>query len=188
MSVFKYFCLNNSNNSKTMKISILYYSQTGKTREMAEMVANGMRTVDGMEVGIFDIENVDVDFLHESKAVVFGTPTYLANTPTYLANTCWQIKKWFDEIPMKKINLGGKLGAAFSTANFVQGGGDTAILTLVNHMLVTGMLVYSSGSSQGLPYIHLGAVAVKNNFEESKKMLHIFGERIAAKAVELFEK
>ena len=162
-----------------MKISILYYSKTGKTREMAEVAASGMRAIEGMEVGIFDIENVDVDFLHESKAVVFGTPTYLANT-------CWQIKKWFDEIPIKKINLGGKLGAAFATANFVQGGGDTAILTLVNHMLVTGMLVYSSGSSQGLPYIHLGAVAVKDNFEESKKMFHIFGQRIASKAMELF--
>ena len=162
-----------------MKISILYYSKTGKTREMAEVVADGMKTHDGIDAGIFDIENVDVEFLHESRAVVFGTPTYLANT-------CWQIKKWFDEIPAKKINLGGKLGAAFATANFVQGGGDTAILTLVNHMLVTGMLVYSSGGSQGLPIIHLGAVAVKDNFEESKKLFHIFGKRIAAKAVELF--
>ena len=162
-----------------MKLSIIYYSKTGKTREMAEEAARGMRSHEGIEVGIFDVDHVDRDFLDESKAVVFGTPTYLANTT-------WQLKKWFDEIPVNKIDLGGKLGAAFATANFVQGGGDTAILTLINHMLVAGMLVYSSGGSQGMPFIHLGAVAVKDNFEESKPMFFTFGSRIAAKSLELF--
>ena len=94
----------------TIKLSIVYFSKTGKTKEMAQEVAKGMQSLDGIEVGIFDVDHVDRDFLAESKAVVFGTPTYLANT-------CWQLKKWFDEMPANKINLGGKLGAAFATAN-----------------------------------------------------------------------
>jgi NAD(P)H dehydrogenase (quinone) len=49
-------------------------------------------------------------------------------------------------------------------------------------MLVKGMLAYSSGSALGQPYIHLGAIALKENFEESKAMFRTFGERIAEKA------
>lgn len=160
-----------------MKLSIIYFSKSGKTKEMAEVIANGMKSVAGIEVGIFDLEQIDYDFLAESNAVVFGTPTYYANT-------CWQIKKWFDE--SRNIKLGGKIGAVFATADFAQGGADTAILTIINHLMVKGMLVYSGGSAMGLPYIHLGAVALKENFEQSKPMFEIFGQRIADKTVELF--
>lgn len=161
-----------------MKLAIVYFSKTGNTKEMAQIVADGMKKVEGVEVGIFDIEHIDDDFIKESRAVVFGTPTYYANT-------CWQIKKWFDE--SKPYNLEGKIGAVFATANFAQGGADTAILTIINHLMVKGMLVYSGGSALGQPYIHLGAVALKENFEESKEQFSIFGERIAQKAIALFK-
>lgn len=160
-----------------MKISILYYSRTGHTREMAESVAEGARAVSGIEVGLFPLDAIDRDFLSESKAVFFGTPTYLAST-------CWQWKKWFDE--PAPCPLAGKLGAVFATANFVQGGADIAIQTLLTHMLVKGMLVYSGGGACGMPYIHLGAVALGEKLEESKPLFRIFGERVARKAMEIF--
>ncbi|MBE6072906.1 MAG: flavodoxin family protein [Clostridium butyricum] len=161
-----------------MKLAIIYFSKTGKTKEMAEVIAKGMKSEKDMEVGVFDIENIDYDFIKESRAVVFGTPTYYANT-------CWQIKKWFDE--SWGCNLEGKIGAVFATADYAQGGASTAMLTIINHLMVKGMLVYSGGSALGQPYLHLGAVALKENFEESKEIFEIFGERIAKKAKELFE-
>ncbi|MBS1370925.1 MAG: flavodoxin family protein [Lentisphaeria bacterium] len=160
-----------------MKISILYYSKTGRTREMAETVAEGARAVPGAEVRLFPLDAIDTEFLAASKAVLFGTPTYLAGT-------CWQWKKWFDE--PAPCPLGGKLGAVFATADFAQGGADIAIQTLLGHMMVKGMLVYSGGGACGAPYIHLGAVALRENFESSKPMFRIFGERVARKALELF--
>ncbi len=160
-----------------MKISILYYSQTGNTRKMAEAVAEGAGAVSGTEVRLFPLDAIDKEFLDASKAVFFGTPTYLAST-------CWQWKKWFDE--PAPCSLGGKLGAVFATANVVQGGADIAIQTLLTHMMVKGMLVYSGGGACGLPYIHLGAVALKENLEESKPLFRIFGERVARKALEIF--
>lgn len=160
-----------------MKISILYFSKTGNTKEMAHVIASGIKKVSDIEVGIFDLDNIDDDFLLESKAVIFGTPTYMANT-------CWQLKKWFDE--SNKYNLEGKIGAVFSTAHYAQGGGDTALLTIINHLMVKGMLVYSGGSALGKPFIHLGPVAIDENFEESKVMFEIFGERIALKIKSLF--
>ena len=126
---------------------------------------------------LFLLDAIDKEFLAASSAVFFGTPTYLAST-------CWQWKKWFDE--PAPCSLGGKLGAVFATANFAQGGADIAIQTLLTHMLVKGMLVYSGGGACGQPYIHLGAVALKENFEASKPMFRIFGERVARKAKEIF--
>ncbi|MEG1651010.1 MAG: flavodoxin domain-containing protein [Oscillospiraceae bacterium] len=160
-----------------MKITILYYSKSGKTREMAQVIAGGMQKQGNIEVGIFDFDNIDYEFLNESRAVVLGTPTYYANT-------CWQLDRWFDE--SHNCKLGGKIGAAFATADYAQGGADIAIQNIISRMLVKGMLVYSGGSANGQPFIHLGAVALKENFESSKAMFEIFGERIAAKAKEIF--
>ena len=126
---------------------------------------------------LFDINNIDANFLKESKAVVFGTPTYYTNT-------CWQMKKWFDE--SRDYDLEGKIGAVFATADYIQGGAATAMLTIINHLMVKGMLVYSGGSALGQPFMHLGPVATKDNYEESKEMFEIFGERIANKVKELF--
>lgn len=162
-----------------MKLAIIYYSKTGKTLEMAREIEKGMKSVDNIEVKLFKVDDIDHDYINESKAVIFGTPTYYANT-------CWQIKKWFDE--SWGCNLAGKIGGAFATANFQQGGADSAILTIINHLMVKGMLVYSGGSALGDPYIHLGPVALRDTFEESREMFNVFGRRIAEKCVELFEK
>jgi NAD(P)H dehydrogenase (quinone) len=95
------------------------------------------------------------------------------------------MKKFFDE--GGSIQLGGKLGAAFATANVPQGGADVALLTLLQHMMVKGMLVYSGGTSLGQPFLHLGAAGWRDTFEENKPLFHVFGKRIAAKAKELFD-
>lgn len=160
-----------------MKIAIIYFSKTGRTRAMAEVIADGAGSVSGVEVRLFELDRIDKSYLAECKAVFFGTPTYLAST-------CWELKKWFDESTM--YPLAGKLGAVFATADFAQGGADVAIQSVLGHMLVKG-LVYSGGGAWGLPYIHLGAVALKENFEASKPMFRTFGERVAQKAKELFE-
>ncbi len=161
-----------------MKISIIYFSASGKTFEMAQVVAEGAHSaVPGVDVRLFELGAVEKEFLTQSAAVVFGTPTY-ASGP------CWQLKKWFDEY--REVNLGGKLGSAFATANYIQGGADAALLSVITAMTVRGMLVYSSGASLGQPFIHLGAVAVKDHFEEAKPLFKTFGERIAQKAAELF--
>jgi NAD(P)H dehydrogenase (quinone) len=69
-----------------LKISIIYFSKTGKTKKMADVVADGMRSVQDTEVKAFSLDEIDYDFVAKSSAVVFGTPTYYANI-------CWQLKK-----------------------------------------------------------------------------------------------
>ena len=160
-----------------MKISILYDSKSGHTKRIGETIKLGAERVSEIEVKCMNINNIDINFLNESKAVIFGTPTYLANT-TY------NIKNWLDN--SRNINLEGKIGAMYATADYIWGGADTAILTLMNHLIVKGMLLYSGGSAHGKPFIHLGYVSVNGVNDEDKETPMIFGERIAKKVKELF--
>ena len=163
-----------------MKISILYYSQTGKTKTMAEVIAEGARTVEGTEVRLFDLDNIDYGYVKESQAVIFGTPTYLADM-------CWQMKKFFDT--RLDYRLAGKIGSAFSTEGSPHGGGgELAIMTIINHLLVKGMLIYSSGAGCGRPFIHIGPTIVQSQIQEREEISRLFGQRIAQKAHELFDR
>ena len=160
-----------------MKIAVLYYSRGGTTRRMAQAICRGACSVPGCQAMAFPLEEVDKAFLEESRAVIFGTPTYYAGE-------AWPVKKWVDE--SRPYQLAGKLGGAFATADCLQGGAGQAVEFLIRSMLVKGMLVYSGGGACGSPYTHLGAVALRENFEESKALFRIFGERVARKALELF--
>ncbi len=160
-----------------MKITVAYYSKGGCTKRMADEIVKGIEKVDGVEAKAFALDELDLDYLAESKAFILGTPVYYASS-------CWQVKKWFDE--SAKIKLAGKLGGAFATADFVQGGASNALTMILSHMMVKGMLVYSGGGAFGLPFIHQGPVAIKPTLEEDAKMFSIYGERMAQKAKELF--
>ena len=96
--------------------------------------------------------------------------------------------KWIEE-DSKSISLAGKLGGAFATAHYAQGGADTAILSIIGQLLVKGMLVYSGGGSFGLPIIHHGPVALDkegSHYEDCREMFRIYGKRFGMKAKELF--
>lgn len=161
-----------------MKISIIYHSITGNTKKIAELIKSGMEIHDELDIRLMPIDSIDYNFVEESKAVLFGTPTYYASMS-------WQMKKWFDT--NGACSLSGKLGSCFSTANFAGGGSEIAESDLIHHMLVKGMLVYSAGASCGQPFTHLGAIAIKSGDEFQKNRAIIFGERIASKAIELFK-
>ncbi len=160
-----------------MKIAIVYYSKTGNTKKVAELIAEGANTNENVEAKYMSIEEVDKEFLMEAKTVIFGTPTIYG---TY----SWQIKQWLDTA--RSVKLGGKLGAVFATASFVGGGAELAELALIAELLVVGMLVYSSGVAEGQPFIHYGPVCIQEGDEGQKERARIFGERIAKKTVELF--
>ena len=164
-----------------MKFAVIYYSKTGHTREMGEVIARGLEKKGG-QVRLFSIEEpLDADYINACDGVLFGTPVYLAST-------CWQMKKWFDT-ESASVNLAGKLGGVYSTAHFAQGGGDVAILTLIGHLLVKGMLVYSGGAALGKPFIHLGPwrwTRWKAITKAARRTLRCTGSVFAQKALELF--
>ena len=125
-----------------MKMTVLYHSVTGNTKTMAQVIAEGMMTVAGVEAKAFPIENWDAAWVKESKCVVLGTPIYLADL-------CSAVKVWLDG-PALKAGLAGKVGGAFATADYLHGGGDLGIQTILNHMMVLGMLTWRRARSSSV--------------------------------------
>ncbi|MDR0661262.1 MAG: flavodoxin family protein [Prevotellaceae bacterium] len=160
-----------------MKISIVYHSESGNTEAIARIIAKGTLSVDSVNVKPMSIADIDEDFLNQSAAVIFGCPTY-AGTFSH------QMKSWLDSASLKKLE--GKLAAVFATENYLGGGADTALMGIVGHLLVGGMLVYSGGVAHGHPYTHFGAVCIREGDEFQQQRALIFGERIAKKAKQLF--
>ena len=160
-----------------MKISILYSSKTGKTEKVAKLIEEGVKRIQGIEVKAMNLNEIDKEFIDASNGIIFGTPTYYANMS-------WEMKKWIDE--SSSFNLEGKLGAAFSTANSIAGGSDIALLAILNHLMVKGMLVYSGGVAFGKPKTHLGYVHINEIIENEDENARIFGERIAKKVSQIF--
>lgn len=159
-----------------MKVTILYYTKTGNTRQAAELIREGILQSGDFTVKLMEVDQIDREFLTDSCAVVFGSPTYSANF-------AWQLKRWFDE-QARDCNLHGKLAANFSTGNFIGGGEDTALTFMATHELVRGMLVYSGGG----PLTHVGAVLIGSGDTAQRKRAVAFGAKIGKKVNELFGK
>jgi NAD(P)H dehydrogenase (quinone) len=159
-----------------MKISVIFHSISGNTQKVAELIAEGARLDGKVEVRSMNIDEIDEAFITESKAVIIGCPTHRGSLT-------WQMKKW---IETTKLKLAGKMGSVFATEGYIGGGGDFAEMELIAHLLVMGALVYSGGSSLGQPFIHYGAIVIKDGDDAQRERAGILGERVANKALELF--
>ena len=160
-----------------MKIAVIYHSETGNTRSMAEMVAAGAAGIAGIELGTFPCDDYDSAFIEEASAIIAGCPTYQGTLS-------WQMKRFIDEAP---VDMAGKLGGCFASQNWPGGGGaDLVAITIIAGMLVRGMLVYSGGIKQGHPFLHFGAVSARAPEGLYAERCRKLGENIALKALEIF--
>ena len=161
-----------------MKIAIVYHSETGNTEKMAQLVRQGCLSAAGVEARCMSIDDVDDAYVEDSAAVIFGTPTYEGSCS-------WQMKQYLDTQP---AGLGGKLGGVFASQNWPGGGGASfAEMTVIAAMLVHGMIVYSGGIAEGMPFLHFGAVSEQAPDKDlSRQRCVKLGENIANKAVLLF--
>lgn len=88
------------------KILILYYSRTGNPEKMAKAVAEGAKTIQGVEAELS--YNAAPETLSNFDAIVFGVPTYHHDMTIGMKNL-------FEETAAKGISLKGKTGAAFGS-------------------------------------------------------------------------
>lgn len=148
------------------KALVIYYSQTGNTKKMAECVVEGIRE-EGLEVVMKKVKDVGVSELLKYDAVVIGSPTYYGTMAA-------QIKKLLDDSVEFHGELDGKIGAAFASSANVGGGNETTILDILNAMLIHGMII--QGDPQG---DHYGAVSIGAPDARATKQCVRLGSRVA---------
>lgn len=149
------------------KAIVIYYSRTGTTKTMAELISTSIKD-EGLEVDLKKVEEIKPQELLDYDAIVIGSPTYYGTM-------AYQIKKLLDDSVKFHGSLDGKVGAAFSSSANIAGGNETTILDILNTMLIHGMII--QGDPQG---DHYGAVAVGSVDNRAKKQCLRFGKRIAS--------
>jgi len=161
-----------------IRVAVIYHSETGNTEQMARLIAAGAQSVAGVEARTMSIDAVDAAFVESAQAAIFGCPTYEGTLS-------WQMKRFIDEF---KAPLRGKLAGVFASQNWPGGGGASfAEMTMIAGLLVRGMMVYSGGITEGVPFLHFGAVSARAPKDELyAKRCHKLGENIARRCVELY--
>lgn len=156
-----------------MKILIVYYSMYGHIYKMAQAVADGVNSVEGIEAVIRRVPETlsdevlekmgakeaqkqqahipicTLEELSEADAVIFGTPTRFGNM-------CGQMRQFLDSTGQLWIegSLVGKVGSVITSSNTQHGGQESTILSFHTTLLHQGMVIV------GLPYTFQGQMTM----------------------------
>jgi NAD(P)H dehydrogenase (quinone) len=154
------------------KVLVLYYSRTGNTRQMAELVKEGALQAGG-EVILKDVREAAADELLEHDAIVIGSPVYYGSMAA-------EVKKLLDETVEFHGQMEGKVGAAFSSSANIGGGNETTVLDILNALLIHGMVVQGISSGD-----HYGPVSIGRPDERVASQCRRLGTRVVALADKL---
>jgi NAD(P)H dehydrogenase (quinone) len=150
-----------------MKVLVVYYSMYGHVLQMAQAVAEGVKSVAGVEV-VFrrvaefgdvqekiekdqyagpiwekqkDTPVCTLDDLRQADGVIFGSPTRYGNMIA-------QMKKLIDSTAQLWLEgaMEGKPAGVFTSTSTTHGGQETTLLTMMVPLLHLGMII------MGVPY------------------------------------
>ena len=193
------------------EILVLYYSQGGAVKEMAQIIARGVESVNGAKARIRTVPKVSANCeATESDIPTSGDPYVelsdlqeciglALGSPTRFGNMAAPMKYFLDGTAglWLKGALIGKPAAVFTSSGSMHGGNETTLLTMMLPLIHHGMLIVglpysepelSSTQSGGTPYgaSHIGgAMDDKPITADEKKLCMALGKRLAEAALKL---
>ena len=151
-----------------MHVLILYYSKSGNTRKFADLVAEGVKSVSGLDAVMKSTQEVTKDDFVNAAGIIAGSPVYFGVMAA-------DLKRVFDEFVGVRKQMENKVGAAFATSGFWAGGNETTIISIIQCMLIYGMIIVGDPmSATG----HYGAVSVAAPDEKAADTARKLGARV----------
>jgi NAD(P)H dehydrogenase (quinone) len=117
-----------------MEILVVYYSKSGNTAKLAEEVGKGVQEVEGAVCRLKSVEEVANDDFVSASGIIAGSPVYYGSMAA-------ELKAVFDRLLPVRKKMGNKVGAAFCTSGHHTGGKETTMLSILQAMLINGMVV-----------------------------------------------
>ncbi len=154
------------------KVLIVYFSRSGNTARMAEMVAEGVRQ-GGAEPAVKPVAEARISDLTEAQGLILGSPTYYGSMAA-------EIKRFIDASVKLHGQLNGKVGGAFTSSGGIAGGNETAVLDMLKALLIHGMVI--PGNSNG---DHYGPVAVGAPDQRAAEQCRQMGKLVGQLTVKL---
>jgi NAD(P)H dehydrogenase (quinone) len=146
----------------TLTILVLYYSRHGATRKLAELVAQGIESVPGLEARLRTVPAVSTVTEASAPSIPDGGAPYVElqdlaecaglalGSPTRFGNMAAALKYFLDGTAAEWLSgtLSGKPAVVFASTGSLHGGQEATLLSMMIPLLHHGMLV------MGLPYTH----------------------------------
>lgn len=198
----------------TPYILILYFSRTGSTEKMAQLIARGVEQVGDMEARLRTVPSVSptseaVDPEIPSRGAIYCSDEDLRNcsglilgSPTRFGNMAAALKYFLDTTGSMWVSgaLIDKPAAVFTSTSSLHGGQESTLLSMLNPLLHHGMLVsgipYSESALMttqggGTPYgaSHFAGQDNQNPLSDDESQLcQALGKRVATLALKLSKK
>lgn len=141
-------------------VLILYYSRYGATKNMAEWIARGVNSIQGIEARIRTVPNVVSQTTEVASAVPAEGAPYVTHddlrhcrglalgSPSYFGNMAAPMKHFWDSTSglWMKGALIDKPAAVFTSTSSLNGGLESTLISMMIPLLHHGMLI------MGVPY------------------------------------
>ena len=193
------------------EILVLYYSATGSVRALAQSVARGVESVEGMRARVRTVPKVAAVIDKPAPAVPSEGAPYVEardleecagialGSPTRFGNMAAPLKYFIDGLGPQwaRGTLAGKPAAVFSSTATMHGGQETTLLSMMLPLLHHGMVIVglpytepelNATRSGGTPYgaTHVSGTANDRPVsDEESKLAFALGKRLATVAKKL---
>ena len=192
-------------------VLVLYYSATGAVRALAQSIARGVESVDGMEARVRTVPKVVTVVEAPAPPVPSDGPPYVERrdleecaglalgSPTRFGNMAAPLKHFLDSLggEWTRGTLAGKPAAVFSSTASMHGGQEATLITMMMPLLHQGMVIVglpytepelNATRSGGTPYgaTHVSGIANDRPVsEEESRLAFALGKRLATIAKKL---
>lgn len=193
------------------EILVLYYSQGGAVRDMAQLIARGVESVPNIKARIRTVPKVSANCEATEADIPSSGDPYVElsdleeciglalGSPTRFGNMAAPMKYFLDGTTSLWLKgaLIGKPAAVFTSSGSMHGGNESTLLTMMLPLLHHGMLMVglpysepelSSTQTGGTPYgaSHIGgAMDDKAISAEERKLCLALGKRLGEIALKL---
>jgi NAD(P)H dehydrogenase (quinone) len=149
-----------------VKILIVYDTRTGHTEKMAFAVAKGAEKT-GAEVTTKKVDQATPEDMLASDGIIMGSPVYFGQMTA-------KLKQLFDDSVRVYHKLEGKVGGAFASSGGLASGGETTLLSIIEAMLIHGMIVQGRSEDK-----HYGVSVEGEPKPDALTECEILGQRVA---------
>jgi len=118
-------------------LAVIYHSAHGHTQHIAEQVAAGARSVEGIEVRL-----LEASVLARTPQDLVAFDGVILGSPTYLGGVSGPFKSFMDATGglWKKQSLKGKLAAGFTVSSLPSGDKQSTLLSMFVFAMQHGMI------------------------------------------------
>jgi len=150
------------------KVLVVYDSKSGNTEKMALAVAEGVKQVQGVDVAVEKADQTSLEDLQAADGIIMGSPTYYGQMSA-------KLKELIDKSTEIHGELEGKVGAAFTSSGGTATGAETTLLSILQAMLIHGMIIQGRSSNK-----HYGAAVVGAPKQDDLELCRELGKRTAS--------